>query len=72
MKSGSPTTGKDRVYDPVKDGDEEGLDDLYLAKTGYTILSKMGMRKRMRTGLMTCIWSGLILRLPTCPSIRVA
>ncbi len=42
------------VHDHVKDGDEEedeeGLDDLYLAKTGYMILSKMGMRKRMRRG----------------------
>jgi hypothetical protein len=56
MKSGSMTTGKDRVYDPVKDGDEEGIDDLYPAKTGYTILSKMGMRKRMRRGWMTCTW----------------
>jgi hypothetical protein len=31
-------TCKDRIDDPVKDGDEEedeeGLDDLYLAKTG--------------------------------------
>ncbi len=46
--------GKDRVDDPVKDGDEEedeeGLDDMYLAKTGYMILSKMGMRQRMRRG----------------------
>jgi hypothetical protein len=58
MENGSMTTVidrvKDKLNDPVKDGDEkedeEGLDDLYLAKTGYTILSKMGMRNRMRRG----------------------
>jgi hypothetical protein len=56
--------GKDLVDDPVKDGDEEedeeGLDDQYLAKTWYTILAKPGYmilsKIGMRRGYMTCTW----------------
>lgn len=36
------------------------------------ILSKMGMKTRMRAALITCIWSGRIWMLPNLPSILVA
>ena len=36
------------------------------------MMSKRGIQTRMRIGFSACIWSGLIVILPSCPFIRTA